>query len=67
MIRVLGALLLLAGLSWAAFYFYYAALIGELISWRFTVADWAQAVLVGFGPLALAVAAVRKFGGRLKS
>ena len=69
MIRFLGAFSHFASLAWAAFYIYEATVVGEFISWRFTAADWAQIVLVGVGPLGLAVAATavaRNFASRLR-
>jgi hypothetical protein len=59
-----SALLILTSLIWVAYHLYHAALLGELIGWRSTAADWAQGALVGLGPLAAAIAVVRAVGMR---
>ena len=56
--RLLAVVLILAtllALGWAAFYFHTVFILGSFIHWRFTPLDWAEAIVVGVGPMALSL------------
>jgi len=56
--RWIAALLVVASIGWSAFYLNGLILIGRFIHWRFSAFDWAQAAVVGLGPLALTLAII---------
>lgn len=56
--RWIALLCVLASVGWSAFYLNGLVVIGRFIHWRFSALDWAQAAVVGLGPLALALMVV---------
>lgn len=56
MARWLALLPVFAAFGWAVFYYRLVFALGAALDWKYTLADWGLALVVGSGPLALAVA-----------